>query len=106
MGTRADAKEFAIFLDRLRATLSFRDPAFRAQVHDWLAELSKPDRATLLDETLAVCRGGTESCEDRLVATWNDAQNLRRNDDIRNGVYDQRIDEVLDTGGRCSASIY
>lgn len=97
LGTRADAKEFAIFLDRLRATLSYRDPAFRAQVHDWLTELSKPDRATLLDETLAVCRGGTESCEDRLVATWNDAQNLRRNDDIRNGVYDQRIEEVLDT---------
>ncbi|HTK00053.1 MAG TPA: NEL-type E3 ubiquitin ligase domain-containing protein, partial [Bordetella sp.] len=97
VGMRPDAAEFALFLDRLRTTASYRDAGFRAQVVEWLTELSRPERKTLLDETLGVCQGATESCEDRVVATWNDAQNLRRNDDVRLGVYDDRIPDVLDT---------
>ncbi|AOB32117.1 hypothetical protein AKI39_17455 [Bordetella sp. H567] len=96
-GTRAETMEFALFLDRLRTTASYHDAGFRAQIQDWLTELSKPERGTLLDETLAVCHGATQSCEDRLVATWNDLQNLRRNDDVRLGLYDARIGDVVDT---------
>jgi hypothetical protein len=96
LGTRLDVVEFASFLDRLRTTASYQDAGFRAQVVEWLTELSKPERKTLLDETLGVCQGATESCEDRVVATWNDAQSLRRNDDVRLGVYDDRVQDVLD----------
>ncbi|CAM3846168.1 NEL-type E3 ubiquitin ligase domain-containing protein [Bordetella bronchialis] len=97
LGRRADALEFAVFLDRLRTTVSYRDPAFRAQVEEWLEEISRPERQALLRETLAVCQGGTETCEDRLISTWNDTQNLRRNDDVRAGLFDDRVPEVIDT---------
>ncbi|CAM3741555.1 NEL-type E3 ubiquitin ligase domain-containing protein [Bordetella flabilis] len=84
------------FLGRLAHTLSYKDMAFRTQVADWLVELSKPERKALLADTLTICRGATESCEDRVVLTWNALQTLCRNDDIRQGLYDDRIDEALD----------
>jgi hypothetical protein len=84
------------FLVRLSHTLSYEDTAFRAQVADWLVELSKPERKVLLDDTLVICRGATESCEDRVTFIWNALQTLCRNDDIRQGLYDDRVDAALD----------
>ncbi|ARP82736.1 hypothetical protein CAL12_19195 [Bordetella genomosp. 8] len=96
LGSRDDVVEFAGFVDKLRMTISFRDPGFRAQVEDWLTELSKPERQALLDDTLLVCNGATQTCEDRITVAWNDMQKLRRNDDIRRGLYDERVHEAVD----------
>ncbi|OZI19666.1 hypothetical protein CAL26_18895 [Bordetella genomosp. 9] len=96
LGPRDDVVEFAGFLDKLRMTISFRDPGFRAQVEDWLIELSKLERRALLDDTLLVCNGATQTCEDRITVAWNDMQKLRRNDDIRRGLYDDRVHEAVD----------
>jgi Leucine-rich repeat (LRR) protein len=96
VGAEDNAAQFSLFLDLLRTTICYRDPAFRAQVEDWLTELAKPECKALLDETLAVCMGATETCEDRLLLAWNDMQALRVNDDIRRGLYDDRLNEVVD----------
>jgi hypothetical protein len=100
IGSGLDAQnqgaEFSWFLDRLRTTTSYGDAAFRADVAGWLVELSRPERRALRDDTLTICRGATETCEDRIVSTWNDMQTLRRNDDVRLGLYDERVDDVVD----------
>ncbi|WP_427183673.1 NEL-type E3 ubiquitin ligase domain-containing protein [Bordetella bronchialis] len=93
---RGRAAEFIRFLARLRNTVSARDPGFRAQVQAWLADLSRPERRPLLEETLALCAGATETCDDRITLAWNDLQALHRNDDIRLGLYDDRVAEVVD----------
>jgi Leucine-rich repeat (LRR) protein len=92
----AEAVALKTFLGRLRHTLSYQDMAFRAQVADWLVEVSKPERKPLLDDTLAICHGATQSCEDRVVCTWSALQTLWRNDDIRQGMYDDRVEAALD----------
>ncbi|CAM3778126.1 NEL domain-containing protein [Bordetella sputigena] len=97
LGRRADAMEFALVLDRLRTTVSYRDPAFRAQVEAWLVDLSRPERRSLFDETLALCQGASETCEDGLISIWNDVQMLRANDDVRAGLFDDRVQEVVET---------
>ncbi|OZI61638.1 NEL-type E3 ubiquitin ligase domain-containing protein [Bordetella genomosp. 11] len=95
MGMHDGATQFSLFLDLLRTSVSYSDAAFRAQVEDWLVELAKPERSALLQDTLAVCEGAAESCEDRIVSVWNDMQKLRLNDDIRQGLYDSRMADVV-----------
>lgn len=95
VGMQRDAMEFSLFLDRLRRTVGYRDEAFRAQVAEWLVELSRPERKDLLEQSLQTCLGATETCGDRVIATWNDLQTLRRNDDIEHGMYDNREKDVI-----------
>jgi Leucine-rich repeat (LRR) protein len=96
VGSAANAAALTRFLDRLRHTLSYRDPALRTEVKDWLVEVSKPERKALLEDSLAICQGAEETCEDRVISSWNDLRTLQRNDDIRQGLYDDRVDEVID----------
>ncbi|CAM3778167.1 NEL domain-containing protein [Bordetella sputigena] len=95
MGTREEAVQFALFLQRLRETASYRDAGFRAQVEEWLVEISKPERESLLHASLGVCVEASASCDDGIVSVWNDLQVLRRDDDARNGLYDERIEELV-----------
>ncbi|CAM3778039.1 NEL domain-containing protein [Bordetella sputigena] len=88
--------EFSQFLVRLRHTASHGDAGFRAQVEEWLVTLSRPERRALLVETLDMCGGATETCDDRIVTVWNDLQLLHRNDDIRLGLYDERVADAVD----------
>ncbi len=92
---RDKAVEFMQFLVRLRGSASYSNAVFREHAGQWLVELSRPGRRALLEDTLAICRDATGTCEDRIVSTWNDMQNLRRNDDIRQGLYDDRVGEVI-----------
>lgn len=96
--TEGDARtaEFAGLLVKLHETVMAQDPAFRAQVADWLEELAKPERESLLDDTLNECVEATRGCDDLAISIWNDLQVLRYNDDVRRGVYDGRVNAVVD----------
>lgn len=86
---------FQHFLDRLRGTVSYRDAQARADVADWLCELSLPERRLLLESTLQCSVGATERCEDRVALVLNQLRKLRLHDDIRRGDYNDRIPEAL-----------
>jgi Leucine-rich repeat (LRR) protein len=90
------ARAFRLFLDRLRATVSFKNSDFRAGVREWLVELSRPERKSLLDSSMQVCMGATERCEDFVARVLNDLKEARLHDDIRLGRYDERVVEALD----------
>jgi Leucine-rich repeat (LRR) protein len=88
-----NAEAFSHFLDRLRDTIMYRDEAQRAVVVKWLKELA--ERPALRQDSLAFCLGATETCDDRVVSTWNELQRLQLNDDIRIGRYDAHPDQVV-----------
>jgi Leucine-rich repeat (LRR) protein len=88
-----NAVAFCRFLDRLRDTVMYRDDTQRALVVKWLNELA--ERPALRQDSLGVCIGATESCDDRVVSTWNELQKLQLNDDIRIGRYDAHPDQVV-----------
>jgi Leucine-rich repeat (LRR) protein len=88
--------EFRAFLDQLRATASFRDPAFRSHMEEWLVELSKPERQSLRRTTFAICESSTATCRDRVTWTMNEVLKARLNDDILSGQYDARIGEAIE----------
>ncbi|ANN80006.1 hypothetical protein BAU07_25420 [Bordetella flabilis] len=90
------AQAFRLFLDRLRATISFKNSDFRAGVREWLVELSLPERKSLRESSMQVCIGATERCEDYVARVLNDLKEVRLHDDIRLGRYDERVDEALD----------
>jgi hypothetical protein len=94
-GTNVASVPFIRFLDKLRGTPLYRHKAARAGIAEWLAELSKPERETLLRSTLEICAGAGESCEDRAIMTWNDLYKLRVHDDIRLGGYSDRPADAL-----------
>jgi Leucine-rich repeat (LRR) protein len=87
--------EFSLFLDLLRETPSYRDEALRAEVRNWLADLSKPERAALRRTTFGVCQTSTATCHDRVAWTLNEVFKARANDDIMSGRYAGRIGDVV-----------
>jgi Leucine-rich repeat (LRR) protein len=91
----AATAQFRRFVDELRATASYKDPHFRASVQEWLVELSKPERKSLLDRTLQACATATERCDDRVALTFNELKKMRMHDDIRIGRYDGRPAEAV-----------
>jgi Leucine-rich repeat (LRR) protein len=89
------ALEFTGFLDRLRGTVVYREAALHAEVTSWLRDVAKPERAALRQDALAICTGATETCDDRVVSVWDSLKQLRFNDDIRIGRYDDRPADVV-----------
>jgi hypothetical protein len=96
LGDLPDGTEFREMLDRLHTVQAARDAAFRNDVAEWLIELSMPDRKALRDDTFAACAEATTHCEDRVAWTFNQLKALWQNDDIRRGLYDRRVREVVD----------
>jgi Leucine-rich repeat (LRR) protein len=90
------AQAFRLFLDRLRATVSFKNADFRSGVREWLVELSRPERISLRESSMQLCIGATERCEDYVARVLNDLKAARLHDDIRLGRYDERVGEALD----------
>jgi Leucine-rich repeat (LRR) protein len=91
----AAAAQFRRFVDELRATASYEDPHFRASVQEWLVELSKPERKSLLDRALQACATATERCDDRVALTFNELKKMWMHDDIRIGRYDGRAADAV-----------
>jgi Leucine-rich repeat (LRR) protein len=86
---------FRRFVDELRATVSYKNPGFRATVQEWLVELSKPERKPLLDRALQACVTATERCDDRVALTFNELKKMWLHDDIRIGRYDNRAADAV-----------
>jgi hypothetical protein len=86
---------FREFLDRLRGTISYRNADARANVEEWLSELSKPERTSLLKDTLQACVTATEQCNDRVALTLIELRKWRLHDDIRFGRYNDRPGQAL-----------
>jgi Leucine-rich repeat (LRR) protein len=95
-GGTSSAGQFRDLLNRLRATAYYRNAEFRAGIAEWLAELAKPERESLLKSTLQACVGATERCDDRVALTLDELRKLRLHDDIRIGRYSNRAADALD----------
>lgn len=87
------AQAFSGFLDRLRGSVNFRNPEFRASVAKWLPELAA--NPALRRDTFLVSEGATTSCEDRIALSFNEMQKLRLASDVARGDYDGRIPELM-----------
>jgi len=83
--TEANAQDFSAFLDRLRRTVNFNEPAFRARVQKWLERL-EADKA-LRDDTFPVSLCATASCEDRVTHAHGQMKQVLLASDVANGVY-------------------
>ncbi len=81
----ANAQDFSAFLDRLRRTVNFNEPAFRARVQKWLERL-EADKA-LRDDTFPVSLCATASCEDRVTHAHGQMKQVLLAADVANGVY-------------------
>jgi hypothetical protein len=95
LGDPPESADFRQLLDRLHTLRAARDAAFRDDVTEWLIELSMPDRKVLRDDTFAACAEATTRCEDRVAWTFNQLKALWQNDDIRRGLYDRRVGDVV-----------
>lgn len=66
---------FTRFLLRLEQNICARDPAFRKQVANWLAELVITQELRLL--SYAIAQEASETCTDRAALGWNNMQVAR-----------------------------
>ncbi|HTK00162.1 MAG TPA: NEL-type E3 ubiquitin ligase domain-containing protein [Bordetella sp.] len=67
----------------------------RADIREWLEDLSKPERESLLKSSLEMCEEAAGTCDDRVTLTWNELRKLRVHDDIRLGRYNNRPGDAL-----------
>nr|WP_246510390.1 NEL-type E3 ubiquitin ligase domain-containing protein [Bradyrhizobium glycinis] len=88
--------EYARFLDRLRATVNYGNEAFRQAVAEDLRQAAV--RPRLREQYFELASGANASCEDRITLAWNGMQTARLNADVEDGVYDGRVDELLQRG--------
>ncbi|MGL3210419.1 NEL-type E3 ubiquitin ligase domain-containing protein [Bradyrhizobium sp. BR 1433] len=90
----AGASEYAVFLDRLRKTVNYANPEFRKLVADDLRQAAI--RPGLRQQYFQLAFGASATCEDRITLTWNCMQTARVNADVEEGVYDNRLGELVD----------
>ncbi|WP_447783669.1 NEL-type E3 ubiquitin ligase domain-containing protein [Enterobacter asburiae] len=92
-----DAAAFSAFLSRLEESRNTREnPAFKERIAAWLTRLA--ETTSLRETTFALAREATTSCEDRVTLVWNDMQKVALVHDIENGVWDNRMPELISAG--------
>ncbi|WOH80242.1 NEL-type E3 ubiquitin ligase domain-containing protein [Bradyrhizobium sp. BEA-2-5] len=90
------AQNYALFLDRLRASVNYSNDSFRqAVVEDLRQAVARPP---LREQFFELASDASMSCEDRITLTWNRMQTARLNADVEDGAYDGRLDELLQHG--------
>ncbi|MHC6157741.1 NEL-type E3 ubiquitin ligase domain-containing protein [Bradyrhizobium elkanii] len=87
------AQDFALFLERLAGTVNYGHQAFRDQVAENLLQAAM--RPRLREQYFELANGATASCEDRVTLTWNGMQTARLNFDVKDGLYDSQLDQLL-----------
>jgi Leucine-rich repeat (LRR) protein len=87
------ASAFSHFLDGLQRTVSYGNELFRASIVDWLDYLGM--NSDLRNKTFLASVGATENCQDRVSYTLNTMKQLRIEDDVARGIYDERIGDLL-----------
>ena len=89
----AYAADFSQFLDRLRDTVNFSEPAFRESITVWLTRLAGDQG--LRQSIFQVAKDALGSCEDRVTLTLNAMKKEGLNYDVNSGKYDARFGDLL-----------
>ncbi|WP_109142729.1 NEL-type E3 ubiquitin ligase domain-containing protein [Bradyrhizobium sp. SUTN9-2] len=87
------APEYALFLDKLQKTVNYDNPEFREAVAEDLRQAAI--RPELRRQFFELAYGASETCQDRVTLTWNGMQTARLNADVEDGVYDDRLGELI-----------
>nr|WP_271606772.1 NEL-type E3 ubiquitin ligase domain-containing protein [Bradyrhizobium sp. CCBAU 11434] len=90
------APDYAQFLERLRGTVNYGNDEFRRAVADGLRHAAA--NPTLREQFFAQASGANTSCEDRVTLHWNGMQTARINADVKDGVYDDRLGDLIQRG--------
>ncbi|WP_187399175.1 T3SS effector NEL-type E3 ubiquitin ligase NopM [Bradyrhizobium paxllaeri] len=90
------AQNYAQFLERLRGTVNYGNDAFRQAVADDLRQAAANPR--LREQFFTQASEANASCEDRVTLHWNGMQSARLNADVENGLYDDRLGELIQRG--------
>jgi len=90
------AQQYVHFLDRLRGTVNYDNETFRRAVRDDLRQAAI--RPRLREQYFQLALDASTSCEDRITLTWNGMRTARLNVDVEDGVYDGRLEELLQHG--------
>ncbi|MGY3396356.1 hypothetical protein ACVWW6_008947 [Bradyrhizobium sp. USDA 3311] len=90
------AQDYAQFLERLRGTVNYGNDEFRQRVADDLRQAAANPR--LRKQFFAQASEANLSCEDRVTLHWNGMQTARLNADVEDGVYDDRLGELIQRG--------
>ncbi|WP_271623525.1 NEL-type E3 ubiquitin ligase domain-containing protein [Bradyrhizobium sp. CCBAU 11430] len=86
-------RDYARFLDRLAGTVNYGNSEFRQAVVEDLRQAAARPRLRELFFQLA--SDACASCQDRITLAWNGMQTARLNADIEDGLYDDRLAELL-----------
>ncbi|THK33390.1 E3 ubiquitin--protein ligase [Ensifer sp. MPMI2T] len=90
------AQDYARFLERLRGTVNYGNDEFRQAVADDLRQAAAHPR--LREQFFTQASEANASCEDRVTLHWNGMQTARLNADVEDGVYDNRLGELIQRG--------
>ncbi len=90
------AEDYARFLGRLRGNMNYGSGEFRQAVADDLRQASANPR--LREQFFTQASEANATCEDRVILHWNGMQTARLNADVEDGVYDDRLSELIQRG--------
>ncbi|MDI3567375.1 T3SS effector NEL-type E3 ubiquitin ligase NopM [Bradyrhizobium sp. Arg816] len=90
------AQDYAQFLERLRGTVNYGNDEFRQAVADDLRQAAA--NPGLREQFFTQASEANASCEDRVTLHWNGMQTARLNADVEDGVYDDRLGELIQRG--------
>ncbi|SFN77888.1 Leucine Rich Repeat [Bradyrhizobium sp. Rc3b] len=90
------AQDYAQFLERLRGTVNYGNDAFRQAVADDLRRAAT--NPTLREHFFTQASEANTSCEDRVTLHWNGMQTARVSAEVGDGVYDDRLGELIQRG--------
>ncbi|MGY3238362.1 hypothetical protein ACVWZ4_001006 [Bradyrhizobium sp. USDA 4472] len=90
------AQDYAQFLDRLRGTVNYGNDQFRQAVADNLRQAAA--NSTLREQFFGQASEANTSCEDRVTLHWNGMQTARINAEVKDGVYDDRLRDLIQRG--------
>ncbi|MHC2440209.1 T3SS effector NEL-type E3 ubiquitin ligase NopM [Bradyrhizobium sp. USDA 4451] len=90
------AQDYAQFLERLRGTVNYGNDAFRQAVANDLRHAAA--NADLREHFFAQASEANTSCEDRVTLHWNGMQTARLNAEVKKGLYENRLGELIQCG--------
>ncbi|MTV11690.1 MULTISPECIES: T3SS effector NEL-type E3 ubiquitin ligase NopM [Bradyrhizobium] len=90
------AQDYARFLGRLRRNVNYGNDEFRQAVADNLRQAAANPR--MREQFFAQASEANETCDDRVTLHWNGMQTARLNADVEDGVYDDRLGELIQHG--------
>ncbi|MGN8544438.1 T3SS effector NEL-type E3 ubiquitin ligase NopM [Bradyrhizobium sp. 13971] len=90
------AQDYAWFLGRLRGNVNYGNDEFRQAVAGDLRQAAANPR--MREQFFAQASEANATCDDRVTLHWNGMQTARLNADVEEGVYDDRLGELIQRG--------